>query len=134
MDMEVIVKYSDKVYDIERGNEVLARGIVKGFEFCVVSYGTHPCCYVKIPENHVFYRKSWEDIELECHGGVTFASDDASFCGLGFWVGWDYAHVGDYMVSRFLCIVDNDNKKWSVDELINDVREVIEELKKGRVI
>ena len=44
-----------------------------GFEWFVISYGTHPCCYIKIPEDHelfeVDYRDYYDnDIHINCHG------------------------------------------------------------------
>lgn len=57
----------------------------------------HLCGYVGIPENHRFYKKSYDDLneinELEVHGGLTF-SDTIGNDGLWYF-GFDAAHGCD---------------------------------------
>jgi hypothetical protein len=79
--------------------------------------------YVRIPEGHRFYKtepevckvKLSEDHEFECsilhdnidipvHGGITFSTivkdENNNYPQRftpGYWVGWDYAHLGDYV-------------------------------------
>ena len=58
----------------------------------------HLCGYVGIPENHRFYKKSYDDLneinELEVHGGLNFAGKINAKDGLWFF-GFDAAHCGD---------------------------------------
>jgi len=74
--------------------KILDSGIYNNFEYKIVSYGTHPCCYISIPKNHKYYNKDYENIDIECHGGLTYSQkqDDNKY-----WIGWDYAHCNDYM-------------------------------------
>lgn len=51
-------------------------------------FGGHLCGYVKIPQNHPYYRK--EDIDLNCHGGITFNQTNEEH-----WVGFDCGHSED---------------------------------------
>lgn len=44
--------------------------------------------YVKIPEDHPWHGKDYDDIDVEVHGGLTFASYG--------WIGFDCLHCGDY--------------------------------------
>lgn len=39
------------VYSKTRTIEVLDRGTYKDYDYVVLSFGTHPCGYVRIPEN-----------------------------------------------------------------------------------
>lgn len=45
--------------------ETLAEGKDDGYEWKVLSLGTHPCGYVSIPKNHPFYGKNCSEIEGE---------------------------------------------------------------------
>jgi hypothetical protein len=100
--MEKINVKNEMVYtdlqDIQGdGVTILADGEYNEHEFKIISYGTHPCCYIKLNPDEKYYGKSDDDILLPCHGGVTFAKmtqDDDRFEN-GFWIGWDYAHFGD---------------------------------------
>jgi hypothetical protein len=62
---------------------------------------SHRCAYVRIPPGHPLYGKSYDaaDEFASPHGGFTFA--EAEKCdeedGRGWWLGWDYAHLGDAM-------------------------------------
>jgi hypothetical protein len=56
--------------------------------------------YVCIPTTHVNYSQAYGDINVDCHGGLTFGeslNDD-------YWIGFDCAHFHDYCPSteRFL--------------------------------
>ncbi len=55
-----------------------------------VYFGGHLCGYVKIPENHPYFRK--KDIDLECHHGLTFNEAHEEH-----WVGFHCGHSGDYI-------------------------------------
>lgn len=72
-------------------------GVYKGYEYLVTftQFGTR-CGYVAIPESH-----AGDNVELECHGGVTFSDTyhDAKQmlpvpCN-DLWVGFDANHFQD---------------------------------------
>lgn len=110
----------EMIYQKMKNLEVLANGNYKGFNWWVVSYGTHPCCYIGLPKGHKFYAMSYGEIPVDCHGGLTFAGykDDLS---LDDWlIGWDYAHYLDY-TPYF-----GEGKKWKTEELINQIKCVID--------
>lgn len=44
--------------------------------------------YVQIPEGHPWHGKSYDDIDVDVHGGLTY--------GCGEWIGFDCMHCGDY--------------------------------------
>lgn len=127
---------------------------------CIIDRGGWPCSYIKMPEDiyqhHVksttncggFY---YDDIDVCVHGGVTFGE----YCKLiirsdydhydqfevdermpeGYWLGWDYAHAGDYCyrglsnpVFRFDPSVE---KKYTTEELIEEAHEALKELREN---
>lgn len=53
-------------------------------------FGGHLCGYVKIPENHPYFKKY--EVEIDCHGGITFNEAHEEH-----WIGFDCAHSGDYI-------------------------------------
>lgn len=71
------------------------------------------------------------NICVMCHGGMTYAGKEKDN---KFWIGWDYAHYGDYtgvcempILKEFKYLHKND-KKWTTKELIKETKEVIEQL------
>jgi hypothetical protein len=59
-------------------------------------FGGFLCGCVKIPNNHVFYCKPYDDISVDCHYGLTFGKKDSQE---NYWIGFDCAHSGDYTPS-----------------------------------
>lgn len=57
--------------------KTLAFGIKNNFNWWIISYGTHPCCYIEIPECHKFFGRHYDEISLEVHGGLTFQNRDS---------------------------------------------------------
>ena len=51
----------------------------------------HRCGYVSVPKEHPWYGKDYNEVDLDVHGGVTYAGmrDDL------WWFGYDCAHLGD---------------------------------------
>lgn len=128
---------------IENGKafvDILDEGVYKSFHYAIVSYGTHPCAYVEIPEKHDLYNVNNEDelIDIDCHGGITYVSTTGLIKPSnenyrdGHWIGWDYAHVcdyADYLPVNFT--MTNSLKKWTTKEIFEDVKDVIEQLIKS---
>lgn len=125
-------------YPKERYIQILAKDYYKGYEFFVVSYGTHPCAYVSIPEGKPYHEaKSWDDVNIICHGGCTYASTDKEFEHIATCteenttvIGWDYGHYNDFS-GRYLSDFSTtlfETKRWTTKEMITECKEVIEQL------
>ncbi len=118
----------EMVYKPNFDIEVLVKESFDGYDYLIVSYGTHPCAYVKIPKSHPLYGKNYTEMDIACHGGPTFSGnlEIDSTDPDNFYVGWDYAHAGDY--SGY-----NENgqqdKKYTVADILEDVDYVIYQLK-----
>ncbi len=70
--------------------------VVKKEPFAKVEhyFGGHLCGYVQIPKKHPLYGKSWDDIAIACHGGITCNENHEEH-----WIGFDCAHLNDYVPS-----------------------------------
>lgn len=105
--------------------EILHKDELNGFEYFIVSFGTHPCCYIKIPEKHELFGLSYDDVyesgyDVPCHGGLTYSDDHLLEEEKGWYIGWDYAHLGDYSP-----MLEPYGTKYSISMLIAEVVEVI---------
>lgn len=81
----------------------------KGFKYMVLQMTLgHLCGYVQVPKGHPYYGKDYEAMNIDCHGGLTYSSmsdgkpykmteiDYSKYFTKGFWIGFDYAHSGDW--------------------------------------
>lgn len=72
----------------------------------VCFFGGHLCAYVDLPSNNKFFNKNYKDIEIVCHGGLTYSQEIH-----GKWrIGFDCGHSYDYIPSI-------ENFKKSNDEM-----------------
>ena len=129
----------EMIYTTDWGKlEWLDHGEYKGYEYVIMSLGTHPTAYVGIPVDEADTIFQEEDLEgsdlIDVHGGITYERNyihDESknkYSNDKWWIGWDYAHLHDYMA-------DNDygqyRKKWTTEEIFKEVKEACYQLMKG---
>lgn len=62
--------------------------------------------YVAVPRGHPYFGKDYDEIEIEVHGGLTYAYSDLGFFENGifediWWLGFDTAHFGDSIPFSF---------------------------------
>ena len=124
----------EMIYGTERETEILFEGTYEGYNFFIVSYGIHPCAYVEIPKESKLYLLDYYADELssiECHGGLTYADNLSHIIGESdkWFIGWDYAHAGDYEGYDVLFGFRSTNKKWTTEEIYAEVQKVINQLK-----
>ena len=120
-------------YRSDRKNRnILDMGEYKGYRYYVMNLGTHPCAYVEIPKGHKYFGINEDDANIDCHGGLTYASDYLCVGENpihGWFIGWDYAHYGDYVgYAGYYEELYGDQKRYSTRELIYDCHKVIEQL------
>ena len=129
-------------YKAKGSFDVLADDTYKGYRFLIVSYGTHPCAYVVLPETSKFYGKDYEneifdELNLHVHGWLTYSGRGLK--GLlgkkAYLIGWDYAHDSDFTGYAFFnpFFLQGDEKKWATEEIFEEVKEVIDEIIKEDV-
>lgn len=126
--------YKQMEYGIERKIEVLFEGTYKGYQFYILSLGTHPTAYIEIPKESKLFGKDYDDINISVHGGLTYADDHLQDIKKDTWfIGWDYAHLGDYFGfdSLFDTGINRKSKKWTTEEIFDDVVNAIEQIIEG---
>ena len=117
-------------YSFERKTEILEHGTCFGVFYWIVNYGTHPCAYVMIPKDSKYFKKDFGEIDINVHGGLTYSNNYLPFVAkndeTGWYIGWDYAHYGDYVgyEERVPKQFQVGGKKWTTEEIKNEVREV----------
>jgi hypothetical protein len=94
--------------------------IVDGFR-CIItgSYMGHRCGYIAIPKDHELYETDYDEIELDVHGGLTYA--DYSNNGYPvkteeqvWWIGFDCGHYCDAKDLELIKSFGEDNKEIKV--------------------
>ena len=130
------LKYKQMKYQTTRKCEILLEGKFKNYQFYILNLGTHPTAYIEIPKDSKLFKKSYNEIyemglDLDVHGGLTYASSGlASIKGNSWFIGWDYAHFGDYYgYDEILSeLFRGNDKKWTTEEIFNDVACAIDQI------
>ena len=122
--------------------DLLGTATHKGYRYCIISYGHHPCCYIELTEGRPYFNaRDFEEVGLSCHGGITYVDwglyrgkngepNQEIFPDSSKVIGWDYGHFGDFSGISLL----SSNKylqneyKWTTRELNGDCIDVIEQL------
>jgi len=77
------------------------------------------CGYVQIPKEHEFYNKDYDDIGIDCHGGLTYSSMENNN---EYWIGFDCNHYQDDPLINDYNYVEKECKKI-IDSLFEEVKE-----------
>jgi hypothetical protein len=93
--------------EMARPQDVLESGVLHGHEYRIISNGKgYLCGYVKVEAGHPWRGCRYDDIDVEVHGGVTFAEEDvpceAEGPDTGYWVGFDCCHAGDAPDAKYV--------------------------------
>jgi hypothetical protein len=75
-------------------------GDYKGYKYLVVLLDRgYRCGYVRVPVDHPYFKKNYEDItNIRCHGGLTYSNLQTKpnkIMPIGYWLGFDCAHKDD---------------------------------------
>lgn len=126
----------EMIYGMRMHGEILYHEEDENGEYgiAVVSYGSHPCVYLKWPgldtardEGSILVHT-----DGEIHGGWTFCGDRDKLGLDGIWAGYDYMHWDDYVyVSNGKSIFD-DSKRWTTEEMVENARIIMEDIKAGK--
>jgi len=76
---------------------VLEMGEIDGVQYVIMRASASLVAYLGVPLDHPLAGKSYDNIGLACHGGLTFGGKgDGKYRPAGvYWYGWDYAHFKD---------------------------------------
>ena len=133
---DILKNKKEMIYQKERKVELLFNAKYKGYQFYILNLGTHPTAYVNIPANHPYYLKLYYDLDINCHGGLTYSKKYLNITDKnqieGWFIGWDYAHWDDYIGyfidDEVLSKYADKQKKWTTDEIIQECLDVIDQL------
>lgn len=118
-----------QVYNSDDRREILKQGKYLGYDYAIITLGRHPVAYVRVPKTHKMYEKDYDNLNISVNGGLTYS--DTMVTGVekqGWWLGWDYAHCNDFTMWS-LHDEFSSGKKWSIDEIFNEVKTAIKQLK-----
>lgn len=137
MDMKPMKYTQERIYECLYEGTIISNDNCE-YKFAILSLGTHPTAYVSIPQNHPYYETYTElDKIIECHGGITYfddylGSDKYNYYRTGHWIGWDYAHYGDYIALPFFnsaaYSATSNDKRYTTEEIYSEVQDVINQL------
>lgn len=110
---------------------VFADRFEDGVRFLIMRGGGSLTAYLGIPSEHPLAGFQYNDLPLECHGGLTFSeAGSGKERPAGFWwYGWDYAHFGDRSFYDLKYPWEADAKEWTVEEVEADAKQTIEGFK-----
>lgn len=102
----------------------------------MVSFVTHPCAYVNVAGTE-FDGMSDDEMDnkgIECHCGFTYAKSTLHVTDeKGWFVGWDYAHCGDWLGQMELYkgeYGETHQQRHYTVEMIRECMDVIDQIMK----
>ena len=110
--------------------ERIAEGTYKGFDYYVLNLGTHPCAYIDVTET-LLNGKEYDDIDVQCHGGLTYSRDYLTTVDKkGWFIGWDYGHYMDFAGYELAYPSDlqSGGKHWATEEIVVECKNVINQI------
>lgn len=121
-----MVSIKQMKYKQNRETKILAEGTYKGFQYFILSLGTHPTAY--IVTKHIEFDEE-EEVFFPVHGGITYQRrylkiPNKTLIHNSNVIGWDYAHLGDQYGED-----DRYDEAHSTFEILQDVMNAIEFLK-----
>lgn len=124
----------EMIYKTNSDNKLLDSGKCMGYRYYILNLGTHPTAYVEVPKDHKYYLKNYDEIYIGVHGGLTYSKNYLIVEGekiTNCWfIGWDYAHFGDFIgyELNYPNEFRTNGKKWTTEEIQDDVYEVCKQL------
>ena len=108
---------------------------------CIIMRGPCALCgYIGVKSDHPAFGKDYSDIDVSCHGGLTFSQegkDEGNWPSGWWWFGWDYGHSGDASFydfderySHYRYSFSGSIIEWSPQNVYNEFEEVIGEFEK----
>jgi hypothetical protein len=104
-----------------------------GIRFAILRGPASINAYVGVPKSHPLAGHSYDDVRVNCHGGLTYAGNGLK--GLSdewYWYGWDYGHAGDrsfYDLKYPLGELRADEKEWGVKDILADTWDALYDFK-----
>lgn len=110
---------------------ILDEGDFENRHYCIISQGAHPTAYISLTEEEITQSIDYDDYndKANVHGGFTYL-------GKAYWnkndkrtyVGWDYAHYGDFTYSSFS--IFQWGEKYTTEFILDEVKNAIKQINK----
>jgi hypothetical protein len=86
--------------------------------------------YVGVPKGHKLYGKDYNDMDISCHGGLTYSRDYLQFQPESdiWWIGFDTAHAND--LYSFKYSYDDNAVYRDMEYVKNECKKIINQLVK----
>lgn len=102
---------------------------------CLIIRGPGSLCgYIGVNEDHPLYGVEYDNLPIECHGGLTFSDKgDDTFRPAGrWWFGWDYGHAGDASFYDLISPygISYNQHKWTPSEVESEFWHIAWQFKK----
>lgn len=114
------------VYKPQWEHKLLEYNTYMGFNYVIVSQGLYICAYVEIPSDFPYPRENIRNLDIVCHGGLTFTGNCLVDLGISpdtFWIGWDYGHGFDLHDVRAFAF-----HEYTTEEVVAECHRVINQL------
>lgn len=105
---------------------IAAEGAYWGRHFVILSTGRgFPTAYISLRDDDLLLQKWDYEMLTAVHGegtylGVPYWEKDEEVKRTAKYVGWDYAHAGDYRCWSGATQYDLNSHKWTIDEILMD--------------
>ena len=105
-----------------------------GYKLAVINVGgLHHCAYVQFPDiERIIGDYNVVSVDAHVHGGFTFLGDRSKYGLEGTWLGWDYAHIGDYIFGTCRSYVHSE-KMWTTAEVVEEGLDILKAIKAGKI-
>lgn len=113
--------------------KLLALGSYRGLGFAVQNMsGKFPCAYVDVSGTS-FESCPYQRLDVEVHGGLSYSGNEIKTVTGGWWLGWDYAHVGDLIFCKVVggkggCAKLFNGVQYTTEKIIEECASVIDQL------
>lgn len=120
---------------------VTAEGEHLGYPWAIITVPRmgHFCAYVGVPREHPWYGcdDNRPPQDLDVHGGVTYGH--VNVAGDTHWLGWDYAHAGDFMPyyaekPGSMPWSEAHDKRWTLDEVTAHALDACRQAKEAMLV
>lgn len=130
-------QYPETLWDIRplAGGTVLRDYLEDGVRVLLLRSTGSICVYLGVPLTHPLAGFSYDDIPLDCHGGLAFSKEgDGRRWPQGFWwYGYDYSHAGDQPLfegeAAQIVGLHDDDHRWTIKEVCQEAVESVYGLK-----
>ena len=114
-------------YTTENIRELCYQDNIGGIQCYIINLGKFPVAYIKLPNTHPWYGKDYNELpDFPVNGGLTYSEPILYLAhnyriGGGWFLGWDYGHIGDYTAFA----PNEEDHKYNIKEIFIDILKAV---------